>query len=230
MESSDKWMIALTAIIAISTVVNVVIFYKESEESARQIGELASKAGGIVDSMNTALSNNQSAIKQAFEANGHALESSQRQSKSALDASIKTARDDQREGGAVMHWDMLMSNSGRSPALNGVKRVKFRFIKKGEAFDPEKEILGTPSSKFGVLQPAGQHVIPGNTDGYVSQATTDDLISGAQRFYVFGRFDYTDVFDRPHWTKFCMFLDTRLVVLQSGRTGFGVCDFYNDAH
>ena len=62
-------MVVLTGIIAAATIVNIGIFYLESEDTATQIKKLSEKAGGIVDSMNTALSDNRDAISKAFNFN-----------------------------------------------------------------------------------------------------------------------------------------------------------------
>src|ERR1043166_8732647 len=51
---SARQMVWLTAIIAFATIVNVGIFYLESESTGKQIDKLSDKAGGIVDSMNRA--------------------------------------------------------------------------------------------------------------------------------------------------------------------------------
>jgi len=90
--SSEKWMTWLTAIIAVATVANVIIFWLESEDTSKEIGKLSTKAGEIVGSMNTALSDSRQAISSAFEENKSALDANQKQTKRALDSSIDIAR------------------------------------------------------------------------------------------------------------------------------------------
>src|ERR1700729_4272516 len=51
-------MTFLTAIIAVATVINIGVFWYESEDSSKKIETLSNKAGEIVGTMNTALSNN----------------------------------------------------------------------------------------------------------------------------------------------------------------------------
>src|ERR1035438_675679 len=89
-KQAEIWMIVLTCIIAAATIAHVIVFYCESESTSKQIGELTTKAGGIVASMNTALSDNQKAISDAFAANKAAVDASTRQSKEALDEGIRS--------------------------------------------------------------------------------------------------------------------------------------------
>ncbi|MGH9816448.1 MAG: hypothetical protein ACRD6I_10260 [Candidatus Acidiferrales bacterium] len=46
--------------------------------------------------------------------------------------------------------------------------------------------------------------------------------SGTHRFYLYGRVEYWDVFERPHWTTFCLYMANDL-------KSFRICDKYNDA-
>ncbi len=69
-------MTRLTAIIAFATAINVIVFYLESESTSKQIDKLTDKAGEIVDSMNTALSDSREAISKAFGENKAALDAS----------------------------------------------------------------------------------------------------------------------------------------------------------
>src|ERR1039458_2970906 len=129
MTPSEKLMSALTLLIFFATVANVWVFYLESEDAGKQTAALAAKGGDIVGTMNTALSNNQEAIRKAFEANRLSLESSQQQSKVALDASIKIARTDQKAWVGVKtagvkfdndgpEVEFVFTNGGKTPAID----------------------------------------------------------------------------------------------------------------
>jgi hypothetical protein len=130
-------MTILTAIIAIATIINIGVFWYESEDTSGKIKTLSDKAGEIVGTMNTALSNNQTAISEAFDANRKAVEASERQSKTALDSSINAFRLDQRpwvgidDFRAVDKWQweptnrefkasfsLTLKNTGKTPAIN----------------------------------------------------------------------------------------------------------------
>ncbi len=90
----SSWlMVALTAIIAVATVVNVKVFYSESESTGKQIDKLTDKASGIVDSMNKALSDNRDAVSKAFKANRDAVDASNLQNQRSVKATLEAAAD-----------------------------------------------------------------------------------------------------------------------------------------
>jgi hypothetical protein len=153
MKLDARLMIILTAIIAVVTAINVVVFWVESEDAAKQTKILAEKAGGIVTSMDTALSDNRIAISRAFDANGDALKASEAQSKAVLDASITAMRLEQRPWitisnlingpikrdakGAHLDVSYEVKNSGRTPALNvGVNARLIMLSMARPIFDP----------------------------------------------------------------------------------------------
>src|ERR1700733_8757498 len=65
----ERWMTVLTAIIALATIANVLVFYYESEGSSQDIKTFSDKAGTIVGAIDTAISNSQVAIAGAFHEN-----------------------------------------------------------------------------------------------------------------------------------------------------------------
>jgi hypothetical protein len=85
MTPAEKQMSILTLLIFLATAANVWVFYLESEDTGRQTTKLVSKAGEIVDTMNTALSENRGAISRAFDAN-------ERHIQAALDANIAASK------------------------------------------------------------------------------------------------------------------------------------------
>lgn len=70
---SDLWMISLTGVIAMATIANIVVFYKESEGSARDIREFASKAGDMVTAVNKSLAEDRAATRDILKENREAL-------------------------------------------------------------------------------------------------------------------------------------------------------------
>jgi hypothetical protein len=128
-DPSSLWMVILTAIIALATGANVWIFYLESESTGKQIDKLTDKAGGIVDSMNHALSDNRDALSKAFEANRNALIANENQAKTALDASVKASNLQLRPYlvAAELEW------VDRNPAsVNGFRYANVRFRNTGQ--------------------------------------------------------------------------------------------------
>jgi hypothetical protein len=167
--------------------------------------------------MNTALSNNQDAIEEAFEANRVALESGQRQSRLALDASINASRTDQRAWVGPIRFvlqDMqapnpikataTIVNSGKTPALH----VKVRYIihaSDGEidiadyAKHPTETLVsGTPFSMF-PNTPIELNADTGSTD----ELGIRSVNNGRKFLYMFGEIEYGDIFGREHQTRFC---------------------------
>src|SRR6185312_2173400 len=145
---SDKWMTILTAVIALATIANVIIFYFESEDSTRKISALSANAGEIVKSMNIALGDSRDAIIEAFQANKDAVEASNLQNKRSVEASLKVAAETNRiamramevserpwigfvgadikdniERGKALSGHAIILNSGRSPAIH--VRIEF---------------------------------------------------------------------------------------------------------
>jgi len=128
--SGDRWMTFLTAVIAVATIGNVFVFWLESESTSKDMKTLSDRAGDIVISMNTALSDNRDAISKAFAENKSALEASERQSRKALEASIADSRNTLRPyvyvatlallgtvgAGQRMQGQGGVINSGRTPA------------------------------------------------------------------------------------------------------------------
>jgi hypothetical protein len=49
-----------------------------------------------------------------------------------------------------------------------------------------------------------------------------DVSEGQLEIFTFGQIDYTDIFDRPHWTRFCYRLNPADWV-------WNIYDAYNDA-
>jgi hypothetical protein len=84
-------MTFLTAIIAVATIINIAVFWYESEDTSQKIGVLSGKAGEIVGAMNTALSNNRDAVQKAFQANHDAVEASERENGKAVRATLDAA-------------------------------------------------------------------------------------------------------------------------------------------
>ena len=213
---SDKWMIVLTAIIAVATGLNVWIFYLESEDTSKKIGELSTKAGGIVDSMNTALSNSQDAVSKAFKANKDAVDASAAQGKRALDASIKDSQRALRPyvyvsalsligtlaEGQQVHGQASVVNGGRTPATGSMECADLILM-------PSTAVLGdnfpcpapgNPAQPFGgitsvtVIGPNNPPIMINSRVTAITPSIPGTLVpavtSGAFRLYFFGEITY----------------------------------------
>jgi hypothetical protein len=211
---SVRQMVWLTGIIAFATIANVGIFYLESESTGKQIDKLSNKAGGIVDAMNQALSDNRDALSKAFQENRDALEASERQAKAVLDATTKAFRNDQRawiSAGANMisiaedgrtKLELFLVNSGRTPGLDAEAAM-------GWEIRPATTPTGPPSnpnyrfSPQGAIAPQSQHPLSVTVDFAPYQS---DIIAGRRSLVYFGVIRYHDIYGaRPiHETHWCL--------------------------
>ncbi len=230
---SEWFMIFLTFLIACATIVNVWVFYKESEDAGAQTATLANKAAEIVGTMNTALSSNQEAIHKAFENNRLALESSQQQSKRALDASIEVSRREQRAWVGVdtpVTLDYLsvtprlvvvshysVKNFGRGPAYK-VMTVGF-FETDGKVLEGLRNATCSMATHFStgtvpvgqkmqMPPPLGYTLFPNQLhDAYIGEPNdpwSGDAQPQLKHFWFVGCVAYLDQFHTPRWTSFCV--------------------------
>lgn len=209
-------MIWLTAIIAVATAINVIVFWLESEDTSKQIKTLSEKAGGIVDSMNTALSNNQGAITQAFVANKAAVDSSAKQAGRALDASIRASRTDQRswistvnermEAEPSVGKDLVIrfdiANTGKTPGTHVTIKNQ---ISVGTVEPTRPDWKSVMAKNSGVTFPGTSHRdITETIDGAkITQSLVDAYKAHNTMVYFRTRVDYRDVFGVEHWSEIC---------------------------
>lgn len=219
-KQAEIWMIVLTAIIAGATAANVVVFYLESESTSKQIGFLSSKAGEIVGSMNTALSDSREAINRAFSENQRAIEASTAQNEAALDASIESSRLDHRAWvtvesvalgetptpkhplKAVVAW----KNSGKTPALNVVSGgIVFEMGRFPDPEPPSSTPAGQASSK-GVIGPGEPARTFIESTEVVPDGNWVEVFNvGNGMIFARGFATYTDIYGREHRTNFCSY-------------------------
>jgi hypothetical protein len=167
------------------------------------------------------------------------LDASNRQSNTALDASIMASRDDQRawvaqvgmgfdapEVGKVLKGFVTWNNSGKTFAKRVVPRVHFGFVPVVIPDEntlmklAESDILG-PSS-IGVLAPNGQYKTSLETKTPIEDIDKE-RINGTWYTYIWGEMTYDDIFGRTHTITFCS--------SRQGTSGdFVQCPFHNDAN
>lgn len=167
--------------------------------------------------------------------------SSQKQSKAALDDSIRNAETDQRawvgvdrifieppklEANTSATITIAFKNTGKTPALD----VASRHVEPVER-DHTPTFFYSRQIRYGLLSPGGEcHVSYVEPQGIIREGPrtfTRDLIerldNASLRIYVDGCVFYQDIFKQRHWTTYCYFLaDTK-----SGT--FGACADHNDA-
>lgn len=167
------------------------------------------------------------------------------QAKEAMNASLANAQNDQRawvgpievvganfrddnntpvflkEGERFPVLGVWITNSGRSIAR------AFRSIVKADLRrTPFVADYGAPKAagSISVIQPGARAMIKcGTWDYKISARDIEEIRNGTVRLYLFGEMTYDDIWNRPHFTRFCVYLDTTM-------TAFLNCDTYNDAN
>jgi hypothetical protein len=235
-------MTILTAVIAVATVINICVFWYESEDTSKQTKILAEKVGGIVDSMNIANSNNQEAIKNAFKANRDAVNASEQQSEKTLNASVVPSRLDQRawvtavavdppdrpdgskvylkEGEAFPSIKIQIANTGKTPAIDLTADANAGGMPKEFDFIPiyaKRERYYKPGKL--VLAPGMTYHLATAPIERLKIITVRDIELFTFRAY--GKIDYFDIFGKAHHAKFCM-------VLNEDFSKWSACPEYNE--
>jgi hypothetical protein len=104
-------------------------------------------------------------------------------------------------------------------------------LKSGVEPSFQYKVVGTvqpsvTSSKptHGVMQPGMKFSLkPLPIEGLASKADIDDLINGRYIVYLSGTITYEDVFEKPHETRFCLYLQPDLAA-------FSACSTNNEAN
>jgi hypothetical protein len=113
---------------------------------------------------------------------------------------------------------ILISNSGKTPALKFGSRYSWNIILKTGVFQATFDRpQGIPSS--GTILPNGELTLVSSPYPLRKQSL-DYVTSGKALLYVYGELAYDDVFNKTHHTHFCTFYDQTLKP--------GVCNTYND--
>jgi len=226
-------MTFLTAIIAVATAINVWLFYMESESTSKQIDKLTDKAGSIVASMNTALSDNRTAISNAFRENKDALDTNSQQTRRALDASIIASNNTLRPyvyvatlamrrtvaEGQRMQGEGGVFNAGHTPAIRTTVCADLVVLGSADNLGDDYPCpsprnprgAGSPTHSIAVIGPGNPPVLvrsPGTTanPGNQPAGTFERLISsGALRMYFYGDITYYELLSpkNMHRSQFC---------------------------
>jgi hypothetical protein len=189
LKQAEIWMIVLTAIIAGATIINIIVYYCESESSTKIMSDVADKTGAVVDSMNSALGASRDALAEALKQNRNALEAaklqsessmkaSERQSRASLDASIGSWHAEQRpwveadlvatgspfiQGNTVaIRVTTTLKNTGRSPAVNACVSSRMVPWLLGEE-NPERAHIYWRNIVESVCADAGRSLFPKTT-------------------------------------------------------------------
>jgi hypothetical protein len=123
------------------------------------------------------------------------------------------------EAGKFFKASVSYRNSGKTPATN--VRAVLDFIL--TATKPPALIVGPNQSdveeSVGVLHPNESGAVVVSAKSATEAGHVAALKAGLMDVYVFGTLTYTDIYDQPHWSRFCFY--------KPEITGWGVCGFHN---
>ncbi len=124
--------------------------------------------------------------------------------------------------GAKTQFTVVITNTGRTPALKLVTQFATGAFPSDQVFVPKYQTLKTKPG-VSVLQPGARLFLNVGSIEELTDTHIDSLKKSAQILYVFGRLTYEDIFKQPHYTIFCMRIAPNLAYAYS-------CDTHNDAN
>lgn len=234
MSTFEKWTLGVAVIAAFFVCAQWWVMrgeLKEMKADSQATNTLAEAAKKQADKAETISSSLQKAVTDMDVANSNA--------KLSLNATIRQFQLEQRAwvgavdlprpkdlaAGKKPSLEAIVTNTGKTPALDVTDSISGHAFLRGQAFVPIKTQPTINSVlSVGVIQP-GQQVSLWTSPTF--QTLTKDKINGLRSegtiLYVYGEISYKDVFGKVHHTHFCGFLRPDL-------TGFNACQSYNDAN
>ena len=219
----NKLLIEVGAIAALSALLNVFVLAFQVWLSDRSAKEAAAQTNKLIAAGEAMVRNLEQANRQQLKA-----------TEDTLSATMKTASDNLAAQREAMHLERRawvgvtglreislevdkpssftaeVRNSGATPARITLVRIQAHALAPSATFaaryvDP----VESPSTL--VLQPGMTAGLPHRGRQNLTPADVKLLREGtAARVYVFGEIRYRDVFDRPHFTRFCMRIEADL--------------------
>ena len=117
-----------------------------------------------------------------------------------------------------------ISNSGKTPARNLTAIIAGHAYPSTQKFAPYYLPKPKNPGTVGMLFPGIKMDVPTDPNTDVADTFhTGLLTSGKSIFYIYGKISYSDVFNKPHTTRFCSYVDKDLESLT-------MCNTYNDAN
>jgi hypothetical protein len=248
----NRIMVVATVVIAFATAVNLLVagamWYEmhEGGTDTHTLADAAQKEAGNMANVSDAADKIRKAAQEMVAQDQRiadnaqkALDASNKQSKSALDASIANARLDQRawvapigitnlnfKVGEPITFAVIFENSGKSPALHERNEVMVRSFSRGFngefTYSDAPAALGVKSST--IIQPGMTVKNASPAEGLrPTSEQVDALKSGEGVLYIYGRIFYDDVFSIQHQTTFCYLVDPDLQNTE-------YCERYNEAN
>lgn len=205
---SDRWMIVLTAVIALTGILGWWVTWEQLDILKGQLNEM--RTGGtqtekVITEMNRIAAS---------------MEESAKQSKTALEYTIEKSRLDQRAWltvkaakvrhiiatGNVPMVAIELHNSGQSPALRTRMDQHVSFIMSKLPEGPMPSISRGGDESIGVVGPDSSVVSDFIMNDPLTEALMTHLKSGKWSIITYGKATYFDIFKVEHQTSFCFIL------------------------
>jgi hypothetical protein len=243
---SDRWMICLTAIIALATFSNLIVFWLESKGSSKQTNELIkiaieqSSAAKTLADNTTTLADAAKIQTDAAKLSADAAQAATNIAKKTFDQNIDTFRLDQRAWVGIKSSKMIglvinrpvraelyLTNSGKTVARNVSTRITIRSDFKPfnlKTFRAERPPPKGIASRF-VIFPDSEFALPLYHSSLLTQERLMLIKTGIITVYLFGEITYNDIFDKTKLrvTEYCSVYDP-------GTNDFAFCPEGNNAN
>jgi hypothetical protein len=108
--------------------------------------------------------------------------------------------------GKVAKFGVLITNTGKTPAVNFTSQMVVRAFGRAEKFEAIYPQPPTGIHSNSVIQPAMKIELWSPIKRALLQSDIDSLKNGEYVLYIYGVLNYDDIFKRHHWTHFCMVL------------------------
>jgi hypothetical protein len=222
----NKLLVEVGAVAALGTVLNIGVLVIQARSTDAQTNRLIAAARAMVSHLEKA---NQQQVKLAE----NSLAAAAKTAADHLSAQSEALKLERRawvgvtglremvfEADKPSSFTAEVRNTGATPARITSVRIQPRVLGPSDSFSANYVDPDTPGSKM-VLQPGMSAGLPYRGPQKLTSADLARLRT-VGRVYFFGEILYLDVFDRPHFTRFCMRVNPDL-------QGSTWCDTYNEA-
>jgi hypothetical protein len=111
--------------------------------------------------------------------------------------------------GNLLSVAVIFKNTGKTFATNVKVRGCLRYRPDATEPDWDKEIESVSPTSAGIMAPNGDYFSQSNTPIPVTEDMMKELDAGRAVYFLFGQIDYSDIFKKPHWTRFCYRLNPK---------------------
>lgn len=121
---------------------------------------------------------------------------------------------------AEVHFDFVAQNFGKTPAIRLTGKTANEVIPKGQTFIPVYKSNAINIASHASIFPGVKFRTRTHTKK-LTQQQVDVIKTEEKRMYLYGQFEYEDIFHQSHCTQYCLFVAPDLQRMFT-------CPFYND--